>query len=91
MTSHTLRHFFISQAMMSKDVNPYAISKFVGHSGTQMIERVYGHVRSEYLQEQMGKVRIVGTDGNGGTPAARPPAPSPAAGEDVPVLRLTRR
>jgi hypothetical protein len=24
-----------------------------------MIEQVYGHVRSEYLREQMGKVKII--------------------------------
>ena len=46
-------------------VNPYSISKFVGHSGTKMIEQVYGHIRYEYLQEQMGKIQIVGPNGNG--------------------------
>ena len=46
-----------------------------------MIEEVYGHLRPEYRQEQMGKVRIVGTGGNGGTPAAQPPAPSSPAGD----------
>ena len=89
MTSHTLRHYFISQAMMSKDVNPYSISKFVGHSGTKMIEQVYGHLRSDYLQEQMGRVQIVGTNGNGGTPAVQPPAPSaPADDQDRGHLRV---
>jgi len=77
MTSHTTRHYFITQAMMSKDVKEYAIAKFVGHSGTKMIERVYGHVRSEFLQEQMGMVRIVGKNGDG-VAEAQPQSPAPA-------------
>lgn len=95
MTSHTLRHYFISQAMMSKDVNPYAISKFVGHSGTKMIEQVYGHLRSDYLQEQMGRVSIVGTpsgvgtNGQGGVPTEKPTAvSSPTDGQDRGHLRI---
>lgn len=90
MNSYTLRHFFISQAVMSKDVSMYAISKFVGHKGTKMIEQVYGHLRSEYLQDQMSKVSIVGTNGNGGTPPAKPPAlPSPSpADQDRGHLRI---
>ena len=50
MTSHTLRHFFISQAIMSNDVSTFTIAKWVGHRGTRMIEEVYGHLRSGYRQ-----------------------------------------
>lgn len=68
MTSHTLRHYFISQCIMS-NINLFTIAKWVGHRGIKMIEDVYGHIRSEYRQEQMSKVRIVGTNLNGGTKA----------------------
>jgi hypothetical protein len=50
MTSHTLRHFFISQAMMSKDVTTFTISKWVGHRGTRMIEEVYARESGTVLQ-----------------------------------------
>lgn len=43
----------------------YAIAKLVGHSGTKMIEQVYGHLRSDYLQGEMSKIRVVGTVPNG--------------------------
>lgn len=67
MTSHTLRHFVISQAVMSKDVSFYTISKWAGHNGTRMIESVYGHLRSDYRQEQMNSVQIIGNGTNGAT------------------------
>jgi integrase len=72
MTSHTLRHYFISQAVMSKDVSFYTIAKWVGHRGTRMIEEVYGHLRKDYRQEQMGKVRIVGASEEANKPTAQP-------------------
>ena len=70
MTSHTLRHFFISQAVMS-GVELLTIARWVGHNGTAMIEKVYGHLRPKYRQEQMSRVSIVvtpsgtGSNGNG--------------------------
>ena len=66
MTSHTLRHYFISQCIMSK-IDLFTIAKWVGHRGIKMIEDVYGHLRTDYRLEQMSKVRIVGTNLNGGT------------------------
>jgi integrase len=89
MTSHTLRHFFISQAVMSKDVSFYTIAKWVGHRGTRMIEDVYGHLRSDYRQEQMNSVRMFGTETNGiGGSDGRAPAPPSPAAEDRPVLKI---
>lgn len=61
MTSHTLRHYFISQAVMS-GVELLTIAKWVGHIGTKMIERVYGHLRPDYRLDQMSKVRIIGSN-----------------------------
>jgi len=87
MTSHTLRHFFISQAVMS-GVELLTIAKWVGHNGTRMIEQVYGHLRSDYRQEQMGKVRIIGANGQGGAPSAQPTAVSSPADQDRGHLRV---
>jgi len=91
MTSHTLRHFFISQAMMSKDITTFTISKWVGHRGTRMIEEVYGHLRPDFRQEQMNRLRVIGTNGNStnghgtnGNGVAKPQAPAPAE-EALPV------
>lgn len=58
MTPYTLRHFFISQAIMS-GIDSYTISKWVGHRDTLMIERVYGHISQDYSAEEMAKLRIV--------------------------------
>ncbi len=37
-----------------------------------MIEDVYTHLRKDYRQEQMGKVRIMGATEEAGEPAAKP-------------------
>ena len=57
MTPYTLRHFFISKAVMS-GVDLYTISKWVGHTSTQMIEQVYAHLSDEHRQRQMAKIQI---------------------------------
>jgi len=58
MTSHTLRHYFISCAVMS-GVPFFTIAKWVGHSSTKMIEQVYGHLSPDYRQQQMAKLNIL--------------------------------
>jgi integrase len=60
----TLRHYFISQCNAKIDL--LAIARWVGHRGIKMIEGVHGHLLTEYCQEQMSKVRIVGMGSDGG-------------------------
>lgn len=56
-TSHGLRHYFISQAVMS-GINFLTIAKWVGHATTLMIERTYGHLNSGYRREQMNMLKV---------------------------------
>lgn len=60
MTSHTLRHYFISQCVMS-GIDTFTIAKWVGHRNTKMVEEVYGHLTPDFKSEQMAKLRIVPT------------------------------
>lgn len=62
MTSHTLRHYFISQCVMS-DIEFFTIARWVGHQNTRMIEEVYGHLSPEYRRSQMAKLKIVDDQG----------------------------
>lgn len=67
MTSHTLRHYFISQCVMSA-IPFFTIARWVGHRNTKMIEETYGHLTPEYQAAQMRKLKILPTAG--GEPAA---------------------
>ena len=58
MTSHTLRHYFISQCVMS-GINLFTIAKWVGHANTLMIQETYGHLDSDFRREQMKMLRVV--------------------------------
>lgn len=58
MTSHTLRHYFISQAVMS-NINMFTIAKWTGHANTRMIEEVYGHLNTEFRRGQMAMLKVV--------------------------------
>lgn len=53
-TSHGLRHYFISHALMS-GIPKETIMKWVGHTTTKMIDTTYGHLQREYQAEQMQK------------------------------------
>ena len=55
MTSYTLRHYFISNCVMS-DINFFTIARWVGHSNSRMIEEVYGHLKDGYRKEQMSRL-----------------------------------
>ncbi len=57
MTSHTLRHYFISQCVMS-EIPFFTIARWVGHRNTKMIEETYGHLTPGYQSAQMLKLRI---------------------------------
>lgn len=58
MTSHTLRHYFISQCVMS-GIELFTIAKWVGHANTRMIEETYGHLNPEYRRGQMAMLKVV--------------------------------
>jgi integrase len=57
MTPYTLRHFFISYCVM-RGIPMLTIARWVGHTTTQMIERVYGHLTPAYQAEQMTRFTI---------------------------------
>ncbi len=54
LTSHGLRHYFISHAIMSGSSKD-AIMRWVGHASTQMIEQTYGHLLRTYQEQEMRK------------------------------------
>jgi integrase len=58
MTSHGLRHYFISRCVMS-GIDFFTIARWVGHKNTKMIEEVYGHLNPAYRASQMKKLTIV--------------------------------
>lgn len=60
MTPHTLRHYFISQCIMSGK-NLFTIAQWTGHRNTKMIEEVYGHLYKDYSASEMASVAIVPT------------------------------
>ncbi|MDA0577301.1 MAG: site-specific integrase, partial [Verrucomicrobia bacterium] len=64
MTSHCLRHFFISRAVEA-GVNFLAIANWVGHSSTKMIEQVYAHLSPQFKEGEMKKLQLGLGGGNG--------------------------
>jgi len=58
MRSYTLRHFFVSYAVMD-DIPNFTIAKWMGHKNTRMIEEVYGHLSPGYRASQMQNLNIV--------------------------------
>lgn len=55
---HLLRHGFISQ-LVNSDVNILYVSKIVGHSNSQITEKIYSHIKEEKLKDVMLNVKIV--------------------------------
>jgi integrase len=55
MTSYTLRHYFISMAVMA-GIDYLTIMSWSGHKSSEMIDRVYGHLRPGHTAEQMEKI-----------------------------------
>lgn len=56
-TPHILRHYFTSKAVMAGV--PYGIiMKWLGHSSTRMIDKVYGHFYDDFAAQEMSKVKI---------------------------------
>jgi len=57
---HSMRHFFISHAVMS-GVDTMTIAKWVGHAdGGVLIGKVYGHLNDAHLQSQAKKLSFGG-------------------------------
>lgn len=54
LTSHGLRHYFISHALMSR-IPKDTIKDWVGHTTTKMIDSTYGHLQREFQRDQMKK------------------------------------
>ena len=77
MTSHCLRHFFISKAVES-GINFLVIAKWVGHSTTKMIEQVYAHLSPSFRNGEMKKFSLGPTSraGEAIPPPIQPPPPT---------------
>jgi integrase len=54
---YDLRHYFISQAIMS-GVDLFTVSKWSGHASTKMIDQVYGHLTPEFRAQQMARIQF---------------------------------
>jgi len=77
MTSHCLRHFFISKCVEA-GVNFLTIAQWVGHSSIKMIQEVYAHLSPEFKNSEMQKLQLGIGNGNANRAAdvsGNPPAP----------------
>jgi len=63
LTSHSLRHFFISQCVQS-GINFLTIAQWVGHSSIKMIQEVYAHLSPEFKNGEMQKLQLGIGQGN---------------------------
>ena len=53
---HTLRHSFLSNAAM-KGVSPHALQQFAGHSSIEITNKIYTHIRSDFVRSEVEKLR----------------------------------
>ena len=68
VTMYSLRHYFISKAIMS-GIDLFTISRWSGHGSLKMLSDVYGHLTPEFRTQQMARLSI---------------APPPVATENAP-------
>jgi integrase len=54
-TVHDLRHTAIS-LWLARGLTPFEVSKMVGHTDLKMIERRYGHLYADALQEKIDRI-----------------------------------
>ena len=54
---HLLRHSFISQ-MVNNDINILYVSRIVGHSNSNITEKIYSHIQENKLKEVMLSAKI---------------------------------
>ena len=52
---HSLRHTFISWALMS-GIDIFTVKEFAGHSDTSLIDAVYGHLTDRHKTDEMRKL-----------------------------------
>lgn len=86
ITPYSLRHYFISKAIMS-GIDLFTITKWSGHSSTTMIEQVYGHLTPEFRSAQMAKIHIAAAPAESQSSAQ--PQPEPKTQTGVHALPLT--
>lgn len=55
LRSYDLRHYFISIAVMA-GIDYLTIMKWTGHKSSEMIDRIYGHLRPGHSKAQMQKL-----------------------------------
>lgn len=55
ITLHDLRHYFASHAVMS-GVDLLTVSRWLGHSTTELVSKTYGHLNSAHLQAAAAKM-----------------------------------
>ncbi len=53
---HTLRHSFLSNAAM-KGVSPHALQQLAGHSSIETTNKIYTHIRSDFVRSEVEKLR----------------------------------
>ena len=57
-TCHSLRHYFVSTAVMS-GIDYMTIARWVGHQdGGVLIGKVYGHLSNEHAQAQAARLNF---------------------------------
>ena len=64
MTSHCIRHFFISMAVEC-GINFLVIAQWVGHSSIKMIQEVYAHLSPDFKNSEMQKLQLGIGNGSG--------------------------
>ncbi|HPG00222.1 MAG TPA: tyrosine-type recombinase/integrase [Kiritimatiellia bacterium] len=73
LTSYTLRHLFVSEAVMA-GIDYRTIMSWTGHHSSRMIDEVYAHVRRRHAQSKMAMLGTAeGTALDGETEAPPPP------------------
>jgi len=53
---HTLRHSFLSNAAM-KGISPHALQQLAGHSSIETTNKIYTHVREDFVRSEVKKLR----------------------------------
>lgn len=84
--SYDLRHYFISQAIMS-GVDSFTVAKWAGHSSTQMIDKVYGHLTPGFRAQQMARINFTSLGADSSKPVEQP-VPKPAEQPAVEALTV---
>ena len=54
---HSLRHTAISWWLMS-GISIYTVKEYSGHSSTELIDKIYGHLTAEHKQDEMKKLDV---------------------------------